>query len=169
MADYVLERRQWVPRRRADVFAFFAEPRRLAFLAARRAAPDWITPPPSTLRAGAVIDFRARSAGVPVHWRIFVREFDAPYRFVDVQIKGPFARWEHRHVFHDGLETVEGSEATGTWVEDRVTYRLPFGAFGRLAHALVLRRRIVAALDARDRRLREALSREEAPSGPPSP
>jgi ligand-binding SRPBCC domain-containing protein len=169
MADYVLERRQWVPRRRADVFAFFAEPRRFAFLAAQRGAPRWTAPPPPALHAGAVIDFRARAAGVPVHWRVFVREFDAPYRFVDVQIKGPFARWEHRHVFRDGPETDGGSEATGTWVEDRVTYRLPLGALGRLAHVLTVRRRIVAALDARDRRLREAMVDGEEPSGPASP
>jgi len=167
MADYVLERRQWVPRRRADVFAFFAEPRHFTFLAARRAASRWTAPPPATLSAGTVIDFRVRTAGVPVHWRIFVREFDPPYRFVDVQIKGPFARWEHRHVFRDGAEATGSSGPIGTWVEDRVTYRLPLGALGRFAHALTVRRRIVAVLDERDRQLREAMSPEDGAGAPP--
>ena len=34
-----------------------------------------------------------------MRWRVMVREFDPPYRFVDVQLWGPFARWEHRHRF----------------------------------------------------------------------
>jgi ligand-binding SRPBCC domain-containing protein len=81
---------------------------------------------------------------------VIVREFDAPYRFVDAQLNGPFARWEHRHRFTEGAEG-EG----GTWVEDRVTYRLPLGPLGRLAHRLGAGGRVRALFEYRDRRLRE--------------
>ena len=40
--------------------------------------------------------------GWPIRWRVMIREFDPPYRFVDVQLWGPFARWEHRHRFVAG-------------------------------------------------------------------
>ena len=148
MPDYILERRVWLPRPRAVVFEFFAEPRNLEQLHPAWARPRWLTPPPARLAAGAVLDFRA--ARLPGRWRVMVREFDAPYRFVDVQLNGPFARWEHRHRFTEGAEG-EG----GTWVEDRVTYRLPLGPLGRLAHGCGAGARVLALFEYRDRRLRE--------------
>jgi ligand-binding SRPBCC domain-containing protein len=97
-----------------------------------------------------VLDFQA--AWLPGRWRVIVREFDAPYRFVDAQVRGPFARWEHRHRFTNGAEG-EG----GTWVEDRVTYRLPLGPLGRLAHGLGVGGRVRALYEYRVRRLGELL------------
>jgi ligand-binding SRPBCC domain-containing protein len=150
MADYLLERRVWLSRPRAVVFEFFADPRNLEQLHPPWARPRWLTPPPARLAAGAVLDFRV--ARLPGRWRVIVREFDAPYRFVDAQLNGPFARWEHRHRFTEGAEG-EG----GTWVEDRVTYQLPLGPLGRLAHRLGASGRVRALFEYRDRRLGELL------------
>lgn len=149
MADYVLEARVWVARPRAEVFAFFADPRCPA-----RLAPPWLPvrllSEATTLGAGAVLDYRVLWLGLPLRWRAFVREYDPPFRFVDVQVRGPYARWEHRHRF---LE-----EGSGTWVEDRVTYRLPLGPLGALAHALIVRRQLTAAWAWRTRRLAELVA-----------
>jgi ligand-binding SRPBCC domain-containing protein len=146
MADYIREWRAWVDRPRADVFAFFAEPSHLAEL-----APPWlalaIVGAPPGMTAGAVIDVRLRWLGIPLAWRAFVREYDPPVRFVDVQVRGPFARWEHRHMFLAG----DG----GTWIEDRVTYRLPFGPLGRVAHALCVGRQLDAIWRYREQRIAE--------------
>ena len=150
MADYILERRVWLSHPRAVVFELFADPRNLEQLHPAWARPRWLTPPPARLAAGAVLDFRV--ARLPGRWRVIVREFDAPYRFVDAQLNGPFARWEHRHRFTEGAEG-EG----GTWMEDRVTYQLPLGPLGRLAHGLGAGTRVRALFDYRDRRLRELL------------
>jgi len=95
-----------------------------------------------------------RMAGVSVRWRVMVREFDPPFRFVDVQLWGPFARWEHRHRFLEGPES-DPRGPLGTWMEDRVTYRLPWGSLGRVAHALGAGRRLHALFDFREVRLRE--------------
>jgi uncharacterized protein (TIGR01777 family) len=45
--------------------------------------------------------------------------------FTDTQISGPFAQWRHDHRF-------EAAEPTGSVLTDTVTYRLPFGALGKL-------------------------------------
>ena len=153
MADYVLERRLWLPRPRPEVFAFFADARNLALVNSPSTHLRWLSPPP-VLAVGAVIDFSVRMAGLPIRWRVFVREFDPPHRFVDAALWGPFARWEHRHTFRDGPETAGRPDPIGTWVEDRVTYRLPLGAVGRLAHALFVGRSIAKRFDDRERRLR---------------
>lgn len=155
MADYVLERRFWLPRPRAEVFQFFAEPRNLALVHPPGAHLRWLSAPPAALAAGAVLDFRVRLLGWPVRWRVMVREFDPPYRFVDVQLWGPFARWEHRHRFVEGPGGGEPGGPPGTWIEDRVTYRLPGAALGRLAHALGAGGRVRALFEYRDRRLRD--------------
>src|SRR5207249_7084735 len=52
---------------------------------------------PAPMAAGSVYDLALSWFGVPMRWRAFIREFDPPYRFVDVQVRGPYARWEHRH------------------------------------------------------------------------
>ncbi len=127
MADYVLERRFWLPRPRTEVFQFFAEPRNLELRPAPGAHLRWLSEPPAGLAAGTVLDFRVRVLGWPMRWRVMIREFDPPYRFVDVQLWGPFARWEHRHRFVAGPPDEGGSGIAGTWVSDRLTYRLPLG------------------------------------------
>ena len=78
-----------------------------------------------------------------------MREYDPPFRFLDVQVRGPYGRWEHRHRF---LE-----EGGGTIVEDRVVYQLPLGALGRVLHAGVVGRQLRAAWAYRTRRLAELL------------
>ena len=150
MADHVLEARVWLARPRPEVFAFFADPANLLRITAPRVGLSLLTPP-ATLAAGAVLDFRIRWLGLPLRWRAYVREYDPPYRFVDVQVRGPWARWEHRHLF---LE-----EGGGTWVEDRVTYRLPLGPLGRLAHGALVQRQLRALWAYRQARLGELLGR----------
>ena len=143
MADHVLEERLWVGRPRPEVFAFFADPANLAVLTPPSLALRLATPAP--MAAGAVLDYRLRWLGLPLRWRAVIREFDPPYRFLDVQVLGPYARWEHRHRF---LETDDG-----TVIEDRVVYRLPLGLLGRAAHALVVGRQIHAAWSYRTARV----------------
>ena len=43
-------------------------------------------------------------------------------QFADVQIKGPYSKWYHRHIF----STLAG----GVLIEDKVIYRLPFSRYG---------------------------------------
>ena len=156
MADHVLEARVWLARPRPEVFAFFADPRNLA----RIMEPGLhlrLRTPCTVLSTGAVLDLSTRWLGVPLRSRLYVREYDPPYRFVDVQVRGPWARWEHRHLF---LE-----EGGGTWVEDRVTYRLPLGPLGRLLHGALVHRRLRGVWAYRQQRLAELLAGEGAAAG----
>jgi ligand-binding SRPBCC domain-containing protein len=156
MADDILESRVWLARTRAEVFAFFADSSHLLSITPPAFRLRFVGEPPA-LSTGAVLDMRLQWLGVPIRWRAFIREWDPPYRFVDVQVRGPYARWEHRHRF---LE-----EGGGTWVEDRVTYRLPLGPLGRAAHALIVRRQIAALWRYRTRRLGELVGPLRPPAG----
>ena len=146
MADFILESRVWIDRPRPEVFAFFNDPENLPRLTPPGFRLRLMRAPP-TLSAGAVLDFRVIWLGVPLRWRAYIREYDPPFRFVDVQVRGPYARWEHRHRF---LE-----ENGATLMEDRVTYRLPLGPLGALTQRLVVRRQLQTLWRYRTRRLGE--------------
>jgi ligand-binding SRPBCC domain-containing protein len=68
---------------------------------------------------------------------------------VDEQRQGPYALWHHEHTFR----AVEG----GTEVTDTVTYALPFGPLGRLAHSLLVRRQLESIFRYRSEHLPELL------------
>ena len=51
--------------------------------------------------------------------------------FVDEQRFGPYRMWHHEHHF----EVQDG----GVLMTDRVSYKLPFGIFGRIAHGLFVK------------------------------
>lgn len=139
----------WLPKPRAEVFAFFADPTNLV-----RVSPPSLglrlLGPPAAMTAGATFDLRLTWFGIPLRWRTFVREYDPPFRFLDVQVRGPCARWEHRHIFL--------AEAGGTTVEDRIVYRLPLGALGKLAHVLFVQRQLRSMWAHRRRKIGELLA-----------
>ena len=124
-ADLVFETEQFIARPREDVFAFFADPANLEAI-----TPSWLhfsivnlsTP---EIAEGTECTYRLRIHGIPLIWKSLITEWKPNERFVDVQLKGPYAKWHHTHSFED----IEG----GTLIRDRVLYRLPLGWLGRLA------------------------------------
>jgi ligand-binding SRPBCC domain-containing protein len=117
--------------------------------------PPWVgfrvlTPGPIEMRPGALIDYRLRLHGVPVRWRTRIAVWEPPLRFVDVQVRGPYALWEHTHEF----EPVAGDAVV---IRDRVRYALPFGWVGRLVHRLFVARDLERIFDFRTRAVASAL------------
>lgn len=143
-----LHRRQWVPRPLGDVFAFFERPENLAEITPPWLALRVVTPGPMTMRSGLVIDYTVRVLGRPARWRSLIAEYDPPHGFRDVQVLGPYRRWDHRHRFRP--------EDGGTVIEDVVVYEPPLGPLGALFDALIIRRQLAAIFEYRRLRI-EAL------------
>ena len=76
-----------------------------------------------------------------------IEAFEPPSHFVDVQLRGPYRLWRHRHEFedHDG----------GTRMRDVVEYELRGGPLGRVAHALFARQALRRIFDFRAARIAE--------------
>jgi len=150
---HTLTREQRLPGSPDDVFAFFGDARNL----------EAITPPLLRFRvmdagadaiemaAGTLIRYRLRVHRVPVGWLTAIREWDPPHRFVDEQLRGPYALWHHTHTF----EAIE--DGTATLMRDVVRYALPFGLLGEAARRLFVARDIEAIFDYRAERIRELL------------
>ena len=102
-----------------EVFDFFSDASQLG-----RITPPWLnfkilTPMPVEMKSGALLDYQIRLHGIPIKWRTEICVWEPSYRFVDQQLRGPYKKWYHEHVF----ESVDG----GTLVIDNVHYIVPFG------------------------------------------
>ena len=147
----VLERKQIVQRPLAETFRFFSDPRNLERLTPAFLKFKFLTPPPTEVRPGSIIDYQIRLYGVPVHWRTRIEVVEPPNRFVDVQEKGPYAMWRHSHSFKDiGVGATE--------MTDRVEYAMPMGLLGDLAYHLFVARSLAQIFDYRERELAAAMA-----------
>jgi ligand-binding SRPBCC domain-containing protein len=120
---YTLQRRQFIPRLRADVFAFFSDAGNLEAITPPSVHFHILTPRPIVLQEGTLIDYRLRLLGVPMKWRTRIESFEPPHRFSDTQVRGPYKLWRHTHEFHD--------QDGGTLMIDHVAYQLSLGPIAR--------------------------------------
>lgn len=109
------------------------------------------TPKPVHLHKDALIDYTIRIAGVPLHWRTKIIAWEPPRRFIDLQEKGPYKLWHHEHTF----EPTDG----GVICRDHVTYDMPFGPLGRVAHVLMVRRQLLHIFGYRGQIIEQDLGR----------
>jgi ligand-binding SRPBCC domain-containing protein len=142
----VLERTQTVPRNQEETFRFFADPRNLKRLTPPFLQFKFLSTPPKAVQPGTAIDYEIRLYGVPVHWRTRIEVVEAPNWFVDVQEKGPYALWRHRHTFRD----LGGGN---TEIKDRVEYAMPFGPLGDVAYYVFVKKSLAQIFDYRTREL----------------
>lgn len=154
---YVLESRVWLPRPIAEVFAFFSEAGNL-----QRITPAWLDfrmvgMSNPAIQASTRIDYRLKVRGIPVRWRSEISDWDPPRRFVDRQIAGPYAVWNHEH----GFEAQRG----GTLCSDRVEYLPPGGPLlAPIINRLVVARDVARIFQYRREKLME-LFPERQPGG----
>jgi uncharacterized protein (TIGR01777 family) len=119
----------------AVAFAWHEKPGAL-----ERLTPPWervevVSREGEPLRPGTRVALRARTGPVTTDWVAEHRDYEPGKHFSDVALRGPFARWEHRHEFSD---TPDG----GCVLRDRVSYALPGGSACDLLAGRAVRRRL---------------------------
>ena len=129
------------------VFTFFSNVRNLGFITPRRMRLNMVKQVPETMKEGCRIILHLRIGPLPLKWETLISIWEPSQRFVDMQIQGPYKLWRHEHRFikaPDGLHMI-----------DTVHYSLPAGCLGRLAHALIVKHRLIEIFAVRS----EAISR----------
>jgi ligand-binding SRPBCC domain-containing protein len=152
MAVHLLERSQRVEASIEKAFGFYGDALNL-----EPSTPPWLhfrvaNQEPVTMGAGALLEYRLRLHGVPIRWRTLIEAWEPPTRFVDVQVRGPYALWEHTHEFEPDSERA-------TVIHDSVRYAIPLGPLGALAHRLFVRRDLERIFDFRRDALASLLGR----------
>ena len=154
MRTHILERSQRVTIPADQAFAFYGDTMNLEPM-----TPPWLhfqvtNSGPVTMEAGTLLHYRLRLHGFPIRWTTRIESWEPPHRFVDTQLRGPYALWEHAHDFE--------SDGEGTVIRDRVRYAIPYGPIGSLAHALFVRRDLERIFDYRAAAFRRLVERGSA-------
>jgi ligand-binding SRPBCC domain-containing protein len=146
---HLVQFEQWLPVSLERVFLFFANPGNLPRIMPPQTATELVrlklVPPPGVTAESATITDRAPLAGVGseivtsfrvvlflpfrVHWTASITEFAWNHHFADVQKRGPFKSFHHRHE----LTGETRNQVRGTVVRDVIEYDVGFGLLGELA------------------------------------
>ncbi len=149
MKNEMFLRRTRIDASAEEVFRWHAEPGALQSL-----IPPWErveVEEEGGIREGAEARLRVRLGPISLPWVARIDRCKPGRSFRDVQVRGPFARWEHEHrMVPDGPGT--------SWLEDRVVYELPLGALGRWFAGRMVRTRLERMFEFRHRVTEEALA-----------
>lgn len=141
MAIHHLRREQRIAQPLGRVFAFFSDAANLDKITPPWLGFEMVTPGPVEMATGTRIAYRVRWRFVKIRWLTEIVEWNPPHRFVDVQLRGPYAEWHHTHEF--------APDGDGTRITDVVRYRLPLGIVGEVAHRLAVSRDLADIFDYR--------------------
>jgi ligand-binding SRPBCC domain-containing protein len=157
MSTYTLNRIQYLPVSIDKAWEFFSHPANL----------EEITPPkvrfkilskPEDIRdmyEGMIIEYKISPfLGIYFQWKTKIIRIEDKKTFTDIQIKGPYALWEHTHSF----KTMDG----GVEMTDDLKYKLPFGFIGTLAHTLFIKKQVEEIFDFRYKKVEEMFKNENA-------
>jgi ligand-binding SRPBCC domain-containing protein len=136
------------------VFRWHAQPGAL-----ERLTPPWdpieiVTRSPG-IRNGDRGALRVRFGPFRLLWVFEHRDYIEGRQFRDVQLSGPFRRWEHTHSF-----TPDGPHAC--ILEDRIDYELPFGALGSFFAGSFIQRKLEKLFAYRHKITAEAMATAQA-------
>ncbi|HVG16267.1 MAG TPA: SRPBCC family protein [Chitinophagaceae bacterium] len=85
--------------------------------------------------AGQMMTYKVKPIlGIPLSWTTEITHVERLKLFVDEQKKGPYKLWRHEHHF----KAIQG----GIEMTDLVTYELPFGVLGNVAHFITAKSKL---------------------------
>lgn len=143
MKVHVFKREMIIPVSVSEAWDFFSDPRNL----------KKITPPemnfkiltknlPDRIYSGLLIKYSLTPVfGIKANWVTEIKNVKENEFFIDQQLEGPYALWEHKHSFIPCKE--------GTMMKDEVRYALPLSFLGDIAHLLFVRKKLEAIFNYR--------------------
>lgn len=116
--------------------------------AVEKLTPPWeraeVVESPGSLKVGTVVKFKVYTGPL---WKLWVAEhveYDPPRLFADIQRKGPFAWWYHRHRF-------DPTERGTTMMTDEIEYELPLSFISQPLAGAFVRAKLQRMFDYRHR------------------
>lgn len=107
---------------------------------------------PKKIYPGLMISYWVRPIlGIRMAWLTEITQVSEPYYFIDEQRAGPYALWHHEHRL--------SSTEKGVLMSDLVTYRLPAGPLGDVAHWIFVQKQLKGIFRYREQVLEQKFGR----------
>ncbi|MFN7313508.1 MAG: SRPBCC family protein [Bacteroidota bacterium] len=146
MKAHIIEKVTIIPKPLDEVFAFFSKAENLNAITPPELQFKILTPLPIDMKPGTLIDYKIKLEGIPFKWKTVISEWQPPFKFVDEQLKGPYVKWHHTHLFKDlGNDTTE--------MVDRVEYLSPGWFLEPIINKLFVKKRVEAIFEYREKTL----------------
>jgi ligand-binding SRPBCC domain-containing protein len=144
---------QDIPAPLSEVWDYFATPHNLNNLTPPNMDFQIIKGGDTTMYHGQLIEYRVKILPfVKSLWLTEIAHVETNRYFIDEQRIGPYQFWYHEHYFEE--------IPSGTRMTDTVTYQLPFGPLGDLAHFLWIGPRLRTIFNYRAQQIRTQFGSE---------
>ncbi len=145
---YTLSVEQSFPISLSEAWNFFSSPTNLEKITPNYMGFKITSGKPIKIYSGQIISYKVNLLfGLKSNWVTEITQVDEGKLFVDEQRFGPYRMWHHEHHFKEIKER--------TLMTDIVSYKIPFGIFGRIAQLLFIKKQLKEIFDYRKKVLGE--------------
>jgi ligand-binding SRPBCC domain-containing protein len=145
---------QELPLTLKKAWEFFSTPSNLAKITPPHMGFNITSKNTGNMYNGQIISYRIGIfPGINSHWITEITHIKKPLYFVDEQRFGPYKMWHHEHHFKE--------TANGILMTDRVSYKIPFGFIGNIAHGIFVRKQLEKIFTYRYEKLNELFKTEK--------
>ena len=132
---YQLKRTQFIKSDIQTCWDFFSSPKNLKLITPPYMGFEVKTEVPEKMYEGLMIAYTVRPLlGIPMSWVTEIKTVKENVFFIDEQRQGPYTIWHHEHHF----KQVDG----GVEMTDIVSYVIPLGILGKIAHPIIVRKKL---------------------------
>jgi len=149
MGFYQFKKTQEINSSIEEVWSFISNPENL-----KKITPEYMgfvivsESIPSKMYEGMIIEYRVSPLfGLKTTWVTEITNYKKNKYFVDEQRIGPYKIWHHQHI----LEPTEN----GVMMTDIISYQPPYGILGKLANAIIIKKKLKEIFDYRTVVIRE--------------
>ena len=133
---YTLEASQEVNISLEEAWTFFSLPSNLAKITPPEMGFITTSKPQGKAYPGQIITYKVGVAPfVKLNWVTEITQVEELQFFIDEQRFGPYKMWHHEHWF-------EALASGKTLMRDKISYKLPFGILGAIAHPLFVKSKL---------------------------
>ena len=135
MKIYRLHTKQNLPISKETAWSFLSDPKNLKTITPDYMSFDILSGADRKMFPGQIIQYIVTPIlGIKTKWVTEITHVIENEYFVDEQRFGPYRMWHHEHIFEP--------KDSGVLMTDRISYKLPMGILGRLAHSVFVRKKL---------------------------
>lgn len=144
---FTLESKQLAPISIDKAWEFFSSPENLEKLTPAEMDFKVTSGKPKKAYPGQIISYKVSILkGVRLNWVTEITQVKEKEFFIDEQRFGPYVMWHHEHFF-------EKIDENSCLLSDKVSYKLPLGVLGKIAHVLFVKKQLTKIFNYRKRQI----------------